>query len=482
VTYFRTNDGQHGTELWRSDGTAEGTFMLLDIFPGSRSSGPRRFFEFNGLMYFVANDGEHGYELWRTDGTAANTEMVKDIWPGIDAVIDTGPITIGDKFYFVASDGVHGKELWESDGTSGGTNMLFDLTEGLFGTPIVQMVEHEGSLVYFIDQEEASPGTDFENGIWQWSIGAAAPFELYERQQLIRFLPPTAFESFQGEVIIRENRNGRVLWLDIVQNSFETGVDSRGSTLPLGILPSHFLVDASDGVYRVDSNFTAERIETRPPNAMHVVGDSVYYWVPDEVDSSLGDLVRFQPGNPLTTVLDAVPITAIHGVNDQLIVEQINADLGFDLWRIENDAPTLLGSIDAKPTELVRLTDTTIAISKTDGRETVFAIPDLGSETLPSATEIDALFEAIRSNSNDEQFDANDDGMVNEQDIDHVFENVLQTNRADLDLNGTVGFADFLQLSTNFGKTNAKWSDGDINGDKEVSFADFLLLSDAFGT
>ena len=43
--YFAAKDGIHGNELWESDGTADGTFMVMDIRPGSTSSDPR------GLLY-----------------------------------------------------------------------------------------------------------------------------------------------------------------------------------------------------------------------------------------------------------------------------------------------------------------------------------------------------------------------------------------------------------------------------------------------
>ena len=51
----------------------------------------------------------------------------------------------------------------------------------------------------------------------------------------------------------------------------------------------------------------------------------------------------------------------------------------------------------------------------------------------------------------------------------------------DINLDGEVGFADFLILSANFGKNPANVSDGDLNGDGEVAFADFLILSTNFG-
>ena len=89
IILFVGDDGVHGNELWRTDGTSSGTWMVKDIRSGIASSGltldistKSAVFQ-NGFLYFSANDGIHGNELWRTDGTSSGTVLVNDIQPGI---------------------------------------------------------------------------------------------------------------------------------------------------------------------------------------------------------------------------------------------------------------------------------------------------------------------------------------------------------------------------------------------------------------
>ena len=55
-------------------------------------------------MYFVANDDVHGNELWRTDGTNEGTTLVNDIYPGLPSA-NSNPhrlTVVGDRLFFNA--------------------------------------------------------------------------------------------------------------------------------------------------------------------------------------------------------------------------------------------------------------------------------------------------------------------------------------------------------------------------------------------
>ena len=120
------DDGIHGKELWRSNGTLAGTRMVKDINPGSGLGTGAGSTAVGGTLYFSATDGVHGGELWRTDGTRAGTRMVKDIDPGSGS--GASEMTdVGGTLYFIADDGLHGAELWTSDGTEAGTTMVKEI-------------------------------------------------------------------------------------------------------------------------------------------------------------------------------------------------------------------------------------------------------------------------------------------------------------------------------------------------------------------
>lgn len=87
---FFFDDGIIGEELWVTDGTAAGTGLVRDINPGPGDY-TGIFGDPNvpvalpdGRFIFVADDGVSGLEPWISDGTAAGTVLLKNLYPGSD--------------------------------------------------------------------------------------------------------------------------------------------------------------------------------------------------------------------------------------------------------------------------------------------------------------------------------------------------------------------------------------------------------------
>ena len=66
--FFDANDGASGVELWKSDGTPDGTVIVEDIRPGAGHSSPSHLTVFKNRLFFSAGDGIHGTELWSLAG------------------------------------------------------------------------------------------------------------------------------------------------------------------------------------------------------------------------------------------------------------------------------------------------------------------------------------------------------------------------------------------------------------------------------
>ena len=137
--FFAGFDPITGYEPYRTDGTSTGTRQLKNIGPTTYSSlpflnGSRSHGELGNVTVFSADNYVNGVELWRSDGTEAGTFMLKNInqlpsfISGFDASSNPDGFTkLGDVIYFKVNDTIGTTSLWRTDGTITGTNKVFSL-------------------------------------------------------------------------------------------------------------------------------------------------------------------------------------------------------------------------------------------------------------------------------------------------------------------------------------------------------------------
>ncbi|HEY4592983.1 MAG TPA: ELWxxDGT repeat protein, partial [Thermoanaerobaculia bacterium] len=200
-------------EVWRTDGTPEGTYHL----PSSLHS-PSKLYVFRGAVYFsayadqsqppglyrmgldgsqptlladanlgpflaytstpsfvpagdrlffAAADRDRDQELWVTDGTPAGTHRVRDVQPGAGSSYPQDLTAAGGLLYFTADDGEHGRELWVSDGTEAGTRIADDLNPGGFSSSPSSLAATPSTLFFGAD--------DGTTGVEPWALPLAPP-------------------------------------------------------------------------------------------------------------------------------------------------------------------------------------------------------------------------------------------------------------------------------------------------------------------
>lgn len=105
------------TELWKSDGSLAGTALIADLSATPVPHGIPYYSQglaVGGVLYFAANDGVHGQELWRTDGTPGGTALAADINPGPGSSDPIPLAVVGGQLALIANDGVHGMQLMQA--------------------------------------------------------------------------------------------------------------------------------------------------------------------------------------------------------------------------------------------------------------------------------------------------------------------------------------------------------------------------------
>jgi ELWxxDGT repeat protein len=143
---------EYTSELWRTDGTREGTFRLpAHLCQEGRPTDATKAIA-GGPLFFAASDADAGCGLWQSDGTVAGTVQVSDLGTGADDSIGPyGFAVLGHRVFFSTLAPFHLSGLWVSDGTAGGTSLVQ-------GLPFISRLTTVGNRLFFIAPDQSFAG------------------------------------------------------------------------------------------------------------------------------------------------------------------------------------------------------------------------------------------------------------------------------------------------------------------------------------
>jgi ELWxxDGT repeat protein len=209
--YFTARTGSesfYGKELWRTDGTPQGTVLVRDIYGGAQGSDPHDLMILNDHLVFQARNTSRYQAIFTSDGTQAGT--VQLITPPRSGYFYPGFTHLEITDHLIYAEVYNGSlsqyERWQSDGSTAGTVM----------SPAAARVV-EGSLRIFGSSGNDQIALDASGGITHVVLnGAASDF---------------ATSSFSGIEIHALGGDDSVLLSDAISTSALIYGDGGLSTL-----------------------------------------------------------------------------------------------------------------------------------------------------------------------------------------------------------------------------------------------------------
>ncbi len=462
VFLSRAIDGDR--TAWKSDGiqstalTAETPLKFEPCIDGSLLGCVRptpTFTQFRDTTYVLASEQSSfkRFALWEVDDVSGEIQRVSTPeglrFVGVDYIK-----VIGEQMYFVATTETGFREVWTTDGTTDGWQMLLQVEED-GSTELEQIVELNGE-AYFIESR-------FSEGRTLWktdgTVAGTEPVDVFPNPPRVPRFDVQLYEASDQLFAIAEAENGNVEVyridgspggaVQVVPDAFGGMRLLRFSAAVFGnelIFQRDTETGGSAELWITDGSLEGTRhILDASDDGIRFIGSAAdqFYFALDNESLWVTDGTKAG-----TTSISDVAINswdlASYATDDGIFFAGTSDESGSELWFSDGTAEGTHEFADILP-------------------------GPLGSEP-SSITSVDGM---LLVGVNDDGFGG---GVV---EIPLLEKSPMP---GDADGNGAVEFADFLILSSNFGKNaDAAFADGDFNEDGKVNFNDFLLLSTNFG-
>jgi ELWxxDGT repeat protein len=422
VMYTVRSDAVYGEELWRSDGTAQGTYRVTDVNPGAGSSNIDGVTVVGNSLFFFAVDATGGTsKLYKYTPATGATTFVKDVLPDRDDYVYGTLGSAGGKFFFSAKDySTFGEELYVSDGTADGTHLVKDILPGSGDSRPSDLIEIDGAVVF----KAGSYGGEY---LWRSDGTAEGTYAIAEiNPEGSSIIGRTAFVRLDNYVYLGANASG-------FQGVWRTDGTRAGTQLVSTVDPGgtgysgQFAPLAGRLLFSGDDGLSGHEVWQYVPDAPPLMVQSATF------DPAAGGVLRFDMGRPLSLDLARAAVTVT------------NVGTGVALKPTE-----VLTGIDDATGQLV-VTFPSYPRGLPDGNYRV---------TLPPGAAMDTAGNPLAASFTFDFF-------------------VLA---ADANRDRKVDFNDLVVLAQNYNTAGKTFAEGDFNNDTKADFEDLVLLAQRYNT
>ncbi|MBA3708609.1 MAG: hypothetical protein H0W83_07320, partial [Planctomycetes bacterium] len=397
IAYYSATDALNGTELWRSDGTPAGTFLVKDINTGIASSFPGSLTVINNRIYFRATTAANGAEFWVSDGTTAGTVLIKDIYVGVSSSTPSNFVGANGWIYFTAFTTTEGTELWRSDGTAAGTALFADIFPGASTSSVTNLTvvynSNQGASEVYFSADDGSGS--FGNELWivdsfggfpyvvadvQPGIGASFPSNFKVMNNVLYFTATGYagsdlyyYDPIAGWAVVQDLPwTGLPSNLTVVGNQlFFRGTDAAGGG-ELWVTQGKFgpVTQVKDIIPGASSGF---------PSSLTAVNGQLFFTASDftfgtelwKSDGTTAGTIMVKDINPVGS---SFPSSLAAGGGFLYFAASDSSGVGSELWRSDGTAAgTILvkdirsGTLSSSPGSFTALTPNTVLFSANDG-------------------------------------------------------------------------------------------------------------------